>query len=517
MAFDDQQRIPLDDASPNRAEAARSEAMVHGLVAGLSIAAGLFLLVRFLHRNGFWIDELYSLHAIHLPFREMVLERLRRGHFPLYFALLKGGVALFGGQASETSMRALSLVFWLAAAASFWAVASRLLSRKAAAVAVTLLALNGLAIRQASEARMYALVLLQSVWITFAYFEMQRGNDRAAWKWIYGAGTVLVFWTSPSFALVSSAFLYDAWRGRRESPALFKTTLITLAVSLLSLAPGLIFHLQTRLQNELAHIRPAAVIFHVVALLGGIFANDHYFRPTRLLMVLQALAGFFTMAVLWRLWQGRKELSRREVACRRIVFFPLGLMLVTWAVEETTGLSVSVLGPARYLMGAVPAGALLTASIVDRWTAGRPRRAEMAQATLAVLLACGAYGILTVITEPFREYALQLRAVYRNGDAIVTVPDQIADGVEMYLPGMRVDAAINRWLLDEREIAERLRPLADRKNVWLLWYRGRRSPVAEVAVRVLGDCQPPGEEKRMGILRLLHFTPADKGAPKTAP
>src|SRR4051812_949029 len=92
------------------------------VVAGVGIVGAMCILLRFIHLNGFWVDELYTLHAIRLPWHEMVLERLRRGHFPGYFALLKLVYLSLNGYNAETVLRAVSLVAWLAAVLSFAAL-----------------------------------------------------------------------------------------------------------------------------------------------------------------------------------------------------------------------------------------------------------------------------------------------------------------------------------------------------------------------------------------------------------
>lgn len=63
----------------------RFASRLQALFAGFSVVFALVALAATLHRNGLWADELYTLHAINLPVREMVFERLARGIFLLIF------------------------------------------------------------------------------------------------------------------------------------------------------------------------------------------------------------------------------------------------------------------------------------------------------------------------------------------------------------------------------------------------------------------------------------------------
>jgi hypothetical protein len=71
--------------------------------------------------QGFWIDEFYTLHAINLPFSEMVKERAQRGHPPLFFMLEKGFVSLpfLRILTPEMQLRLLPYCCWLGAILAF--------------------------------------------------------------------------------------------------------------------------------------------------------------------------------------------------------------------------------------------------------------------------------------------------------------------------------------------------------------------------------------------------------------
>src|SRR5687768_5022592 len=85
-------------------------------IAAIAVASGLTIVIQLLHRNGFWIDELYTLHAIRLPWKDMILERLDRGHFPGYFLVVKSLYDTIGptsASGTETLLRGFSITCWL--------------------------------------------------------------------------------------------------------------------------------------------------------------------------------------------------------------------------------------------------------------------------------------------------------------------------------------------------------------------------------------------------------------------
>ena len=139
------------------------------------------MLLAFLTRNGFWIDELYTLHSIRLGWKEMVLERLHRGHFPGYFSMVRLWYGFWPEAMFEVALRSMSVIFFLLALASFWSLVKRVIEGPAAWVALALFACNNIALRQAAEARMYTVVLFFAVWTARCWFELQRPGASKRW------------------------------------------------------------------------------------------------------------------------------------------------------------------------------------------------------------------------------------------------------------------------------------------------------------------------------------------------
>jgi uncharacterized membrane protein len=453
------------------------------------------------------------MHALALPAREMVLERLSRGHFPLYFLILKAAVAVAGG-AGEASLRLPSVIFYALAVASFWFAATRLLAPRTAMLAVTMLALNALALRQATEARMYTLVLLLSVWATLAYLRGLGDDTRRRWKWVFFGATLASFWTSPSVAVTSWVYVMDAFRRRRQNPALLWMVLPPWVIAGLSLLPGVFVHTKTAQQGEIALTRPAFFPGHVSALFTGVPTRDDYFEFTTALTLVQCAGFLLFLAMMWRLWRTRRSLSPALSFCAQAVLLPTAVMVVTWALYKMFHFPPGLMGPARYLMPTLPCAVILGASLLeDIARDGRVPQGWM-HAAMAVFLAAGSWMLLSVPTEAsrFRYYMEQLRKDYKPGDGLMVTTREVADGVEYYVPGAKVDLALNRNEQNPRKLREKMAPLAERDTVWFVIYRSKYSPSINVALRLFGRFETNSSKRRMGLLRVLKFTPKDNAA-----
>ncbi len=123
-------------------------AAVPGVVVGL-VSAGIGL-----DRKALWLDEAYTLGAIHQLGSAL---RDTSGTMGLYYVVLRGWTA---PSESVLWMRGLSLLFGLAAIVVVVRLATRLGDRRFAAAAGLVLALSPMWFSYAREARSYALVLL---------------------------------------------------------------------------------------------------------------------------------------------------------------------------------------------------------------------------------------------------------------------------------------------------------------------------------------------------------------------
>ena len=120
--------------------------------------AGAFLRVYQINRNGFWLDEAFSVwmaaHPVPALFEWLV--RIDQ-HPPLYYALLH-----FWLQAGDDAgfVRMLSALFSTLTIPVLFLITARIAGPRAGLIAAVILALSPFQVRFAQEARMYALLML---------------------------------------------------------------------------------------------------------------------------------------------------------------------------------------------------------------------------------------------------------------------------------------------------------------------------------------------------------------------
>lgn len=473
------------------------------LITGISIAIAIGLVVSHLSYAGLWIDEIYTLHAVSLPWREMFLERLMRGHFPLYFALMKLWLTLAGG-ASEIALRAPSFFFWLASTALFGWLAFRHLRRDTAALSTLFFALNGLAIRQASEARMYTVVLLFSVAICFSYLTLAKSKNNKLATFTLVTVPLFAFWTSSTAILTIIALLFDAFRRRHRQ------TIILLCVSLLlilvsALVPAVV-HVTSREHSEIAHVPPLVVFLHFVTCLSGIIGWEDYYKLSWAAYGLQVLGAAVTVgacAFLFRKWSLFPEEVRTSAV---IVFFPLLLMLVTYVIEKTVGWKVALHGPARYVIGSLPFAAVLSGFLLSKAFLTARRRYVVAVAWATVLILNALVVVRLRLETPRELLRYYLGKQYVSSDAVVVVPPQAVEAVKMYAPQVTVNETFPRGLETE-ELHRKLSVFASTDRLWLIWIHGKGSKAVDVADALFGKGVSSSPKRYIGERRIFLYRP----------
>ncbi|MCX7625557.1 MAG: hypothetical protein N2Z21_05030 [Candidatus Sumerlaeaceae bacterium] len=470
-------------------------------ISAIAVAAGL--LASHLTYNGLWIDEIYTLHAVNLPWREMFFERLMRGHFPLYFGLMKVWLAL-ASSASETALRLPSLVFWMISTALFGWLAFRNLAKNTAPLSTLLFGLNGLALRQAGEARMYTLVLLFSVEICFAYLILSDGKNNKLAKISLICLPLIAFWCSSTVVLTISALTLDALRRRhREVLVLLGTSLALILTS--ALLPALT-HVASRERSEIAHVPPLVLFLHLVTFLSGIVGWEDYYRLSSSAYALQAIGAIVTLlacAMLLRKWL---KLSEQVRTSALVVFVPLILMLVTYILEKTVGLKVALHGPARYLIGSLPFAAVLSGSLFSQ-VFSRPHVTIAATGGWAAVLLLNAIIVVRLPVETPRELLQHyLGQRYLPSDAVAVVPTQAAEAVQMYVPQVRITQTIARNLGAE-EIREKLATVGNADRLWLIWIHGKESKAIDVADSLFGKGISSSPKRYKGERRIFLYRP----------
>ncbi|SDX81853.1 Dolichyl-phosphate-mannose-protein mannosyltransferase [Geodermatophilus africanus] len=395
------------------------------LLAGL-VAVGV--VARFVAPPELWLDEAQSVAIARLPLPELLDALEQDGSPPLYYLLLHGWTALFG--TSATAVRALSAVISVLTLPLAWHLARRLAGRRSAAALIVLLATSPFLIRYASEARMYALMVLLTV--------LGVGAGAAAVR-RPGAGPVLGFGAVTGALLLTHVWAFHvvavtgvlalAALPFRRGPAL--RVLAGLAVGGLLYSPWLLSFLV-----QLAHtgtpwaVPPgyAALPLALEAWQGGGQVRAHVLGTTLLLL---AAVGLLAAAATRRAGERTVVLSLQPRRSRLVLLaLSLGVLLVAGEVSRLTGTAVHD----RYTSVAVSAFLALAALGV----AALPGTGVRA----AVLVAVAGLGLATElpeVAEPRTQAGEVARALAdaAPGDVVVFCPDQLGPAVTRLVPPER--------------------------------------------------------------------------------
>jgi len=402
-------------------------------VAGV-IAVGIGL--RFVARSDLWADEALSVNIAGLPLGDLQDALRQDGAPPLYYALLHIWMAILG--TGNEAARSLSGVFAVVALVPAWYAGRRLDDRQIAAgrqapgshtiawATVLLLAASPFAIRYATEARMYSLVVLL---VFLGYLALLRVLERPSpWRLLTLAAiaALLVYTHYWSFALLGVVGLWLVFLAVRGSDPQRRPAALAigaLGVGILTFIPWLPTFL-----DQAAHtgtpwggvVSPVGSTAEAVKSFGG---NAHGVGWALLLMVLLAL---FARAVDQRhldidLWT--RPGIRIEIG---LAFVTLGVGLVMARLTETTfeGRYAAVMFPLFLL-----AAAFGTTAFASR---------GLRYAVIALLVIGGMWGgtsnALRNRTQAF-EVVNAIKQDARPGDLVVYCPDAIGTDVSRLLPG----------------------------------------------------------------------------------
>jgi uncharacterized membrane protein len=194
--------------------------------------------------RGMWTDEFHTLHAILLPWRELIFERMRAGHLPTYFILMK-----LWSQWAGTSDWALRLPSAIAGAFIVPAVAwfaRPYLDRRKFYTLLAIATLNGTAVWASQEARMYGMLLVVA---TFAHAAYLRTVIHPSWRaWVKYFGVLIVgVALQPVMLLAALSHGFFSWVIRRRHPQHARMALrIWASVIAVVLVPAVAFALFQR-------------------------------------------------------------------------------------------------------------------------------------------------------------------------------------------------------------------------------------------------------------------------------
>jgi hypothetical protein len=397
------------------------------VLVGLALLAGV--VARFAAPSALWLDEAQSVAIARLPLPDLFQGLREDGSPPLYYLLLHGWIGLFG--TSTAAVRALSGVFSVLTLPLAHRVTRQLAGRRVALAVLLLLASSPLAIRYASETRMYSLLLLLSVLLVVAL----RAVVRRPGPWpvvglAVATGALLLthLWAFHLVAVVAVLALVALRRSRREALRVL-VGLVGGFVLFLPWLPSFLVQLAHTGTPWSGQTGLSSLPVALGAWDGGIGVQSWLFG---LLLVVLAVLGTFAVAVPHE--RGLRIQLAARVPWRRTVLVAgsLGTLVVAAIVSAVTASGVS----GRYTTVALPAFLALVALGLSALPTARTRGI-----VLFVLVGFGLGCAVPSLAQP-RSEAPQIAAGLRAaapGDLVVFCPDQLGPSVARVAPtGLRL-------------------------------------------------------------------------------
>ena len=469
-----------DDGRRGAADLLAAPSLTALLVAA-AVAAGLVL--RFLTRSDLWLDEALSADIARLPLGDLREALARDGHPPLYYLVLHGWMSVVGE--GDVAVRAFSGVVSLATLPVAWVAGRRYGGRVCGTAVLVVVATSPYALRYATEARMYSLVVFLVLlgWLAVGRaLEEPRPLVLVAIGLLSGLLLLTHYWSLYLVAAVAGLLVVRA--ARRTGPARRATLAVLGAV----LAGGVLFlpwlptfldQLGTTGTPWGAPSRPAEVVTEgLIDIGGGPFGEA---RTLGAVLAVLALVGLF----------GR-TLDRRHVELdlrTRPEARPEAAVLAATVVLGTAaGWLAGTAFASRDLAVVFPLLALLAGLGVTA-IGSRPARGVVLAVVAGLGIVGGGYNVVTNRTQG-GEIAAAVNAGAAPGDVVAVCPDQLGPAVARYL---RDDVGAVRYpdlgdarFVDWRDYADRqrsgdaaefARALVERAGngtVWLAWAGGYR-------------------------------------------
>jgi len=462
------------------------------------VAVGVILAVavvlRFASWSHLWLDEALTVNIAGLPLGEIPGALRGDGAPPLYYVLLHGWMQVFGS--SELAVRALSGVFSVATLPLVWVAGRRLGGTRVAWAALVLLATAPFAIRYATEARMYSLVMLLTVVGGLSLMELlERPSRRAAIGLALTTGLLLYthYW---SFYLLATLGVLLAVRAKQRpsgppgedhglEPSGARRSLVAMAAGGVLFVPWVPTFLYQAANTGTPWGAPGNLrsFFDTVTH----FAGGYWDFGIALGLI------YFALTVLGLVGrdagEGRIELGLRghgpAIFLGAVV---LGTLVVAVVAGRLTGSAYAV----RYAAVVFPVLVLLMAVGVDAFGSARAYRIVLG--TVVVLgFAASVPNVVSDRTSAARvAAALEQRA--GPGDVVAYCPDQVGPSVSRLLPAGgsgfdqvtfprsgqpdSVDWVGYAAAAKAASPADFARMLVDRagpRDIWLVWAPGYRT------------------------------------------
>jgi hypothetical protein len=181
----------------------------HGAIA-IALVCVLYVAIRlhFLTRYSLWVDEVFSVTAAHARWRELWIQVIDdRVHPPLYYALLKIWITIFGR--SITAARMLSVTCSILTFKPLLSLTKLLrLSTSVSLLVLVVIAVNPFLIFYSQEVRMYSLLVLLSLLFLNAHLQVREAATPSRLAYWSALTSLLVLTHVAGVAVVGFAILH---------------------------------------------------------------------------------------------------------------------------------------------------------------------------------------------------------------------------------------------------------------------------------------------------------------------
>lgn len=448
------------------------------------------VVARFVVSSDLWLDEALSVNIARLPISELREALERDGAPPLFYVLLHCWMEVLGS--SDLAVRAMSAVLSIATFPAMYFAGRRLGGRFAAWSAVLVFATSPYAIRYATEARMYALVMFLVAWGYLAVVRALEHPSLGRCALVALVAAMLLYahnWSWYLIGVVAAIVGVRAWRGAsREARRAPWRVLVALVVGVASFAPWV-----PTFRYQLAHTGtpwgdarlPWSGFASAMSALGGVGRPYHGEADVMAwVVVVLSLLGVFGRPVDAR----HVDLDLRTRAATR---WEAAVGFGTIAVGLVLSYAAGTAFEARYAAVGAPL-VLLVITMGVTVFASPAIRAGVLVAVVVLGLAGGARNALDDRTQA-GQVASVIAAEAREGDVVLYCPDQLGPATHRALgsvPGLRemtfpdlagpefvdwVDYRERIAATDPDEVARRVLRRAGDATIWYVVSPGYRS------------------------------------------
>jgi mannosyltransferase len=402
-----------------------------GLIAAVVVVGAVGAFFFAYTRSAMWLDEALTVNIARLPLSQLHEALKQDGAPPLYYLLLHFWTGAFG--AGNVAARSLSGLFMAGAVVAIWFAARRFAGTTAAWIAAAATLASPYAIRYATEARMYSLVMLL---VASGIVAMQRALEKPTTGRLAVVAVIVAlfvytqYWSFYLLAVVVGVLAAAAWRGQQRDAA--RRVLVAVAIGGLAFLPWVPTFLYQRAHTGTpwgSPVLPGIPIGYTLRDFAGGASGTAADRQEGWLLffvlVPMLLLGVFARGVDNR----RIEIDVHVPRETRVIAFIGGAGLVV-------ALSLNYLAggafQSRYSAIVFPFFVLLVAR---GFTTLRDPRVLGGVLGVAVVLGFVG-GVRNVVTQRTQapEVAAVLRREAKPGDLVVYCPDQVGPAVHRLTP-----------------------------------------------------------------------------------